>query len=134
MTRVLVPMDGSSQSEAALEQALSLFPEADITVLHVVQITEFPDDKRKSPADLALERADSVVDSAVEIAREHDREIDTEIIEGHAGKTILNYADEISADHIVMGSTGRSGLQRVLLGSVAERVVRRSDTPVTIIR
>jgi nucleotide-binding universal stress UspA family protein len=54
--------------------------------------------------------------------------------EGHAAKTIVRYAEENDVDHIVMGSTGRSGISRVLLGSVAESVTRRAPCSVVIVR
>ncbi|MFW6265865.1 MAG: universal stress protein, partial [Halanaeroarchaeum sp.] len=44
------------------------------------------------------------------------------------------YVEETDVDHVVIGSHGRSGVGRILLGSVAERVVRRSPTPVTVVR
>jgi nucleotide-binding universal stress UspA family protein len=47
---------------------------------------------------------------------------------------IVTYADENDVDHVVLGSHGRKGLTRVLLGSVAEAVVRRSPVPVTVVR
>lgn len=61
-------------------------------------------------------------------------EIQTEIKTGEAARTIVEYIDDNSIDHIVIGSHGRKGVSRVLLGSVAEKVARRSPTPVTIVR
>jgi len=46
----------------------------------------------------------------------------------------VEYAEESDVDHIVIGSHGRSGVSRILLGSVAESVVRRADMPVTVVR
>jgi nucleotide-binding universal stress UspA family protein len=58
----------------------------------------------------------------------------TEIVEGNPYKEILEYVAEHDIDMIIMGTHGRSGLDRVVMGSVAERVVRRSPVPVLTVR
>lgn len=134
MKRILVPLDGSSESEAALGEAFDLFPEGKIHAFHVVQVTEFPQDPNKSAYELAVEKGREILTRADEIAGKHGRGIETAITEGHAAKTIVRYAEENDIDHIVMGSTGRSGAVRVLLGSVAESVARRAPCSVVIVR
>ncbi|MBI1744205.1 universal stress protein [Candidatus Acetothermia bacterium] len=61
-------------------------------------------------------------------------EVDGLVEEGHPAETILRYAKENKIDLIVMGTHGRRGLNRILLGSVAEEVVRRSPVPVITVR
>lgn len=134
MQRVLVPLDGSPLSDAALEAALEQFPDAEIHGLHVLQIRELPTNDTESAYDMALDDAAGILETAEETAAEHGQELRTETIEGHAARTIVDYAEENDIDHIVMGSTGRSGIKRVLLGSVAETVIRRSPCSVTVIR
>ncbi|MDG5819569.1 universal stress protein, partial [Natronococcus sp. A-GB7] len=67
------------------------------------------------------------------LAEEHGRRIETRVLEGQAADAILEYVVEAGVDEIVMGSEGRSGVSRMLLGSVAEKVARRSPVPVTIV-
>ncbi|MDR9381590.1 MAG: universal stress protein [Natronomonas sp.] len=134
MKRILVPLDGSSESEAALREAFDLFPEAEVHAFHVVQVTEFPRDRNKSAYEIAVEKGREILTRADEIADKHERGIETAMKEGHAAKTIVRYAEENDIDHIVMGSTGRSGMARVLLGSVAESVTRRAPCSVVIVR
>lgn len=134
MDRVLVPLDGSSQSETALREGLKMFPDARIHALSVIQIKSIPDDGVESAAERAARESDEILERATEIAAESDREIESEAVEGNAAKTIVAYAEENGIDHIVMGSTGRSGLRRLLLGSVAESVIRRAPCSVTITR
>jgi nucleotide-binding universal stress UspA family protein len=55
-------------------------------------------------------------------------------VSGDPANEIVAYAEETDVDHIVVGSHGRSGLSRVLLGSTAEKVVRRSPVPVTVVK
>jgi len=134
MKRILVPLDRSSESEAALREAFDLFPEAKIHAFHVVQVTEFPQDPNKSAYELAVEKGREILTRADEIAGKHNRKIETAMKEGHAAKTIVRYAEENDIDYIVMGSTGWSGAVRVLLGSVAESVARRAPCSVVIVR
>jgi len=134
MTRVLVPVDGSEQSKDALRHAFDLFPDAEIHVLHAIQVTTFPAEAGVSPAQLAEEYAEEVIDNMEELASMNGREILTHTTHGNASKCINNYAEDNDIDHVVIGSKGRSGISRVLLGSVAESVVRRSSVPVTVVR
>jgi len=77
MKRILVPLDRSSESEAALREAFDLFPEAKIHAFHVVQVTEFPQDPNKSAYELAVEKGREILTRADEIAGKHNRKIET---------------------------------------------------------
>ncbi|MEF8791452.1 MAG: universal stress protein, partial [Haloarculaceae archaeon] len=65
---------------------------------------------------------------------EYDHEIHTEVHVGEDTSTRLDYVGEHDVDHVYIGSHGRHGVARVLLGSVAETVVRRAPVPVTVVR
>ena len=139
--RILVPVDGSRQSEAALEHAIAQFPDAELTVLHVIDpVGGGYALQRGIPAsgegwyESAHEKADELFADARELATEFDRSLDTETEVGRPARTIVEVADEGGYDGIVMGSHGRAGVSRILLGSVAETVVRRSTVPVTVVR
>lgn len=139
--RVLVPLDGSPQSWAAFEFAVEEFPRAEVTMLHVIDPVEggysvrsgFP---RSSEEWYEEKKADA--DDLFEEARERVEGIDvtvTSTVEvGRPSRVIVDTADEGGFDHVVLGSHGRSGVGRILLGSVAETVVRRSTVPVTVVR
>lgn len=139
---VLVPLDGSDESEKAFEFALEEFADARLTLLHVVdprssehvQVTEgsipFDDETReKMVADAA-----TVLDEYARRAEESGVEATKEYKVGKPSKEIVEYAEKEAVDHVVVGSHGRSGVSRVLLGSVAENVTRRSPVPVTVVR
>ncbi|NUB93540.1 universal stress protein [Haloterrigena sp. SYSU A121-1] len=132
MNRILVPIDGSSESLAALDYALTTFPEAELVALYVLSFVEVT--ASETSAEEARDRADEILESATDLAAEYDRSIETDTAEGDPGRSILAYADDTGIDHIVMGSTGRTGFQRLLLGSVTELVTRRATVPVTIVR
>ncbi|MDG5821573.1 universal stress protein [Natronococcus sp. A-GB7] len=135
---ILVPHDGSEQADAALRFALETFPDASIVVLHVVE--PFPDHTDAGVEnggrwrDRADEFANAVFDDVRAVAGEVDRSVDTEWRYGRPRHVIVRYAEEHDVDHVVIGSHGRDGLDRILLGSVAETVVRRAPVPVTVVR
>lgn len=131
--RVLVPVDKSSQAEAALQEAFRLFPEADVCALHVIQVTKAAGDDTKSGYKLAIEIGKEVLKVAEETAGEYGRHIETDSIEGNPAKTIIKYAEESDIEHIVIGSRGLSGFKRLLFGSVSEGVVRDVLCPVTAV-
>ena len=139
--RVLVPYDGSPLSRRALEHALETFPAADITAIHVVNPVDSILDVEAGGLpvaegwyDDALEESRSTLETATELASEHDVDLNTVTRTGRPAREILAYADEHDTTHVVMGSHGRDGIERVFLGSVAETVTRRSRIPVTIVR
>jgi nucleotide-binding universal stress UspA family protein len=139
--RVLVPFDGSPLSRRALERALTNHPEDRISVLYVIDpmLAVYEAEAKGLPAastwyDRTKERADGICADATEQAAEHDREIATATEIGRPARTILEYADEHDVEHIIMGSHGREGVSRLVLGSVAERVMRQAPVPVTIVR
>lgn len=140
ISRILVPMDGSEMSEHALEYALEAHPDAEITVLHVVGE---PSPMWGSATGLALsddldeaaaEQAQPVFDRAREIVADDDgdAEFETEVELGHPIRAIINRADEY--DTIVVGSHGGTVAERLFVGNVAEKIVRRSPVPVTVVR
>ena len=141
---VLVPVDGSEQSWAAFEHALESFEGERLTVLHVVDPMEgvyagVDGDFYDSGAhDRAMERGEEFGAEARRRAEEADvlssTVVETAVESGRPARTIVEYAEEHDVDHVVVGSHGRSGLSRILVGSVAETVMRRSPVPVTVVR
>lgn len=136
--RVLVPMTHAEESKKALEHALSEFPDADITVVHVIDPGYHYGTEEYAGYEHVLRqeerKAERLFETAEEVAADYGRGISTERLAGHTPSTILEYAEDHRIDHIVLGSRGRGGISRLLLGSVAEAVARRSPVPVTIVR
>lgn len=137
--RILVPLDDSDPARAALEHALETFPEADVTVLHVVNpsVSAYQSDAPYNfprAVELEEEKAEALFETVRELAAEHGGSIETETVVGSPPRGIVEFAEENDVDGIVLGSHGRSGVSRVLLGSVAEQVVRRAQVPVTVVR
>ena len=133
---ILIPTDGSDGALKAFEHALHLAEMYDSTIhlIYVVEPIHTADvgteqvleamraEGERSLGELA-DRADSNGIGAV-----------TEVRTGSPHREILEYADDEGIDLIVMGTHGRTGLNRYLLGSVTEKIVRISETPVLTIR
>ncbi|GAB6879938.1 universal stress protein [Halorubrum gandharaense] len=142
--RILVPVDGSEWSEEALTFAAEEWPDAELTLLHVINPAEsttgaeggFPGAVEQW-YEAARERGKNLLSGA---AGRVGRDVETRLEVGRPAPTILAVAagdqDEGDEpfDHIVLGSQGRTGLSRVVLGSVAESVVRKSEIPATVVR
>lgn len=134
---VLVPLDGSPQSTAALDHAVDRFPEATITLVHVVDPVEDDWDDPSTQAGRRYETQKRAADRLFEDARARIPEgltVQTTTETGSPWREIVSYVEEHDVDHVVMGSHGRDGASRLLLGSVAELVVRRSPAPVTVVK
>ncbi|MXV64146.1 universal stress protein [Natronorubrum sp. JWXQ-INN-674] len=136
MDRVLVAVDDSQEARDALKYALEQFPEATIYAAHVpeVQNISFDTSATASMTDEAEDRAEAILETAMTIAAEHDRTIEPELVFGHPAKAMVSYAEENDIDQIVVGSRGKDGVKRVLLGSIAETIMRRANCPVTVVR
>ncbi|USZ67640.1 universal stress protein [Halorussus salilacus] len=139
--KVLVPVDGSEQSETALEYALEEFPDANITAINVLDPI---DAGYNAPVGVpggsenwyenAKAQSETLLEGAQETADEYGTTLETATEMGRPSSVIVEYAEEEGFDQIIMGSHGRSGVSRILLGSVAETVVRRATMPVTVVR
>lgn len=138
---ILIPIDGSPRSNTAIEHVAKAHPESDLTLLHVIDPIEagysaeaFLPSYSEEWYENELAQADRLFSEAKELLANHGGAIDTETQVGRPARVIVDYADDQAIDHIIMGSHGRSGVARILLGSVAETVVRRSPVPVTVVR
>ena len=135
---ILVPTDGSETSRRAIERAVDLASKygARIHALYVVDTTVYS--TLETGAEMVLEALEEEGEAAVrtveDAATAAGVEVVTEVTEGNAHDAIMEYAADSGADLIVMGTHGRTGLDRYLLGSVTERVVRTSDVPVLTVR
>jgi len=140
---ILFPTDGGKGSERAAESAVETAAAhgATLHVLHVVDEgvyraysgDEYVHDSEGLEAGLEQEGREAVEDVA-ESAREAGVEVVTEVEHGTPHDRILGYAEDTSADIIIMGTKERTGEYRQLLGSVTDRVVRTSGVPVTVVK
>jgi nucleotide-binding universal stress UspA family protein len=139
--RVLLPIDEVGHAQLACELALDLFPDATVVLLHVIDPAEASFSAEAAVPSIPdgwyqkqKERAEHQFDEITEMTDEHGVQTERVIEVGKPAQTIVDTVEEQDIDHVVMGSHGRSGVSRLLLGSVAETVVRRSPAPVTVAR
>ncbi|MFP8889194.1 universal stress protein [Natrialbaceae archaeon A-CW2] len=145
---ILIPTDGSQVAQHAVEHAIDIATKYDANVhtLYVVDTgamdvglgTEQVDRLRQGQFGSmpeVRERAESATNAVVEAARAsgYDLEVTEAITAGQPHRQIASYADEHDVDLIVMGSAGRGGIKRALLGSVAERTLRTTHLPVLVV-
>lgn len=133
---ILVPVDNSESGWQALEYSFDHHADDKITALYVVDPLEgdyHPEGPRSEPT----KRSEQIGEEArqrYDTADLDSTEFDYVTLQGKPAHEIVQYATEHDVDQIVMGSRGRSGMKRLLLGSVAETVVRRSPVPVNVVR
>ncbi|AFK18921.1 universal stress protein [Haloferax mediterranei ATCC 33500] len=139
-SQILFPTDGSECADAALDHALehAKMYDASLRVLYVADVREVghasPTISLERVRDALHESGNSVLDRVAERAEAAGVEVETVVSEGTPASEILRHADDEAVDLVVMGTHGRSGLDRYLIGSVAERVVRGSSAPVLTVR
>ncbi|MBG9390222.1 universal stress protein [Caenimonas aquaedulcis] len=139
--RILVPVDGSTTSNKALTQALQLARElgARVRLLHAIDELVYINVYGYSPAlmDAVRDAATKVLADALEIAKSAGVEVDTRMVDEPAqrlGATVAKEAQDWNADLVVLGTHGRRGFSRMVLGSGAEQIIREAKVPVLTIR
>jgi nucleotide-binding universal stress UspA family protein len=150
-SRLLVAVDGSDTSMNAADYAIALAKNnnndnneaAEIFVINVIDLPPIfkmlPSDTRKELISIGRREANQMLDTVAEMAKGHGMEkkkINTEMIEtsASAADEIIRYAQEKDVDLIVVGTKGRSGMSKALLGSVASKVVTYSLCSVLVVR
>jgi nucleotide-binding universal stress UspA family protein len=133
---ILHPTDFSVDSEAGLKVANELARDhgARLVLLHVATLDALMDGTAAAEIDPSVYR-DALEDLRGRIsAADFKQPVETMLTRGFAAESILETADEVGSDLIVMGTHGRTGLSRLLMGSVAEHVFTKANCPVLIIK
>jgi nucleotide-binding universal stress UspA family protein len=137
---VLVPTDGSDGTMQALEHALDIASTRDATI-HALSVVDrrlylaAGEDQKDELKETMEVDARAAVERVADAASEAGVACTTTVRDGIPYRAILEYADENGMDLIVMGTHGRSGRDKLAnLGSVTERVVENTDTPIMVVR
>ena len=138
--RILVPIDFTETSDRALDYAIELAQKvgATVTVMHAYElpIYGFPDGALVATADVATrisQASQEALHAAISKREGRGVALTTVLRDGVPWEEIASVANELDADLIVVGTHGRRGLRRAILGSVAENVIRTSARPVLTI-
>ena len=142
--KILIAIDGSDFSQAALQSVIARPwpPNTSVKVLHVVEPPSLIMGREMAAYDPEFEavwkalreQAKDLVEKAAEKLRAGQFIVSTELVEGDPKSQIIDVANAWHADMIVLGSHGRTGLSRFLIGSVSQAVVRHAHCSVEIIR
>ena len=133
--KIVVPIDFSSASEKAILKAKETAP--DCSAIHLVHVL-YPLDAI-SPGVVWGDMNDAKREQAVQksfekFLKDYDcKDVKTEVRFGHPGEEVVDYADEIGADLIIVPSHGYHGMKRFVLGSVAEKIIRHAKCPVLVL-
>ena len=137
---VLFPTDGSETATEAAAHAIDLADRHDAT-LHVLYVVDHERDSRTAPRlgtdhikETLQQEGERTTSEIADQAAAAGLETTTSLREGAPADVITTYADTVEADAVVMGTNGRTGMDRLLLGSVAERVIQTSDLPVMTVK
>ncbi len=136
---IVLPTDGSAGMERVIDEATGLASEHDATlhalnVVNTASLSNLPMEASLDAVNESLREEGETALRAVERRAPDDIRLRTAILDGSPAREIVDHAVETGADLLVMGTHGRSGVDRLLLGSVAERVVRTSPVPVLTVR
>jgi nucleotide-binding universal stress UspA family protein len=152
-SRILVAVDGSETSMNAADYAItlaknnnnnSLNEAREVFVINVIDLQPIfkmlPSETRKQLIRIGRQQANQIFDAVDEIAKRHNAanlKINTEMIETSSASAvdeIIKYAKEKYVDLIVVGTKGRSGMRKALLGSVASKIVTYAPCSVLVVR
>ncbi|AEH22570.1 UspA domain-containing protein [Thermodesulfobacterium geofontis OPF15] len=132
--KILVPIDGSIYSEIALKKACKIAQtfSSELFILSVVDIpveisAEYPDLRER-----VYSKAKNILEGAQKLAENLCKKVETDIREGDPAEKILSFIKEKGIETVVIGSHGKTGMKRLLMGSVAEKVLTFASIPVLV--
>lgn len=137
--KILIATDGSKRTENAVQTGLEIarVHKSKVYAVYVVDTVTFTsvpmDVTWENMYQLLKEEGEGAVDR-VKAAAGPGVEVETRVLEGNPALEITKFAKDNDCDLIVVGTLGKSGIDRILLGSVAEKVVRIAPCPVMVIR
>ena len=137
--KILIATDGSEYTKNAVDYGIDLAKNtgAKLLTIYVVDTAAFAsipmDAAWESMYELLKQEGDLAIKYVTQKAEAEGVEAEGNLIEGHPADEIIKYSENNSVSLIVMGTLGKSGLDRFLLGSVAEKVVRNSKIPVLVV-
>lgn len=129
--QILVPTDGSANAATAMEHAIGIAAGSGASI-HVINVInprwyDMSIDSARTPVEKDRRK---YIDELVEMADEAEVETETAVLDGTPAQAILDYAADQDIDLIVIGKRGRGNLENLLLGSVADYVVKHAPVPV----
>ena len=135
LDKILVPLDGSPLAEAALWRAASLVNGGTLSLLRAVEVHAVPGGDPIDAQVAAVKDAEEYLGGVVRRLKDRGvTNVETHVWYGPSAAAIVEAAEVGKVDLILMSTHGRSGLGRLILGSVAESVLRGTRTPILVVR
>ncbi|HHV25085.1 MAG: universal stress protein [Methanosarcina sp.] len=137
---IVIATDGSENSQRAISHGIEIAKLSGATVhaLYVVDTTSFSsipmDEGWEAMYEILRGEGEKAISEVKELGEVSGVEVREVLLEGHPSNEIIDFAEKNNADLIVVGTLGKTGLDRFLMGSVAEKVVRGSKVPVLVVR
>lgn len=128
--KIMIPSDGSKFAEKAEDVAIDLAKKLESTVVAVHII----DEKLIYPFDIMEEEGNKILSKIRAKGNAQDVKVDEVLIFGNPRHDMKKIAEKSHADMIVIGSHGRSGIEKILMGSVAENALKTVDVPVLLVK
>ena len=141
--KILIATDGSENADRAILSGIDIAKKLGAKVYAVCVVPTHPSSSMpigsrmmrwEVPFKILMEEATKAVEHIADVCSSSGVEVETVILEGHPAEEIIEFAEGNDIDLIVMGSLGKTGLTRLLLGSVAEEVLRQSTVDVLVSR
>jgi len=138
--RILITTDGSEPNKKAVSYGIELarLSGAKLNVVYVVDTAAFAsvpmDAGWEMMYELLQKEGNEAIQQIVDDAKASGIDIEGSLLEGHPSQEIIEFAQKNDIDVVVLGTLGKGGLDRFLLGSVAEKVTRNSKVPVLVVR
>jgi nucleotide-binding universal stress UspA family protein len=136
---IVIATDGSENTQRAISYGIKFAKLSGATVhaLHVVDTASLSQSWTagwETMYEILKNEGKKAVSKVIEYAKASGVDVKEVILEGHPSSEIIDFAENNDIDLIVMGTLGKTGLDRFLMGSVAENVVRNSQVPVLVVR
>lgn len=137
---IVIATDGSENSRKAISCGIKIAKLSGATVyaIHVIDtpsmVSEIWTAGRELIQELMIKDGKKILSETKKIIEDSGLEVKDILLDGHPGEEIIKFAEDNNIDLIVMGTLGATGLEKFLMGSVAEKVVRFSKVPVMVVR
>jgi nucleotide-binding universal stress UspA family protein len=137
---IVIATDGSENTENAISHGIEIakLTGANVFALHVVNTSPIISDNwtisRENIYEILRSEGEKAVSEVKKLGEASGVKIKEIILDGYPGNGIIDFAENNNIDLIVMGTLGKTGLDRLLIGSVAEKVARGSKVPVMVVR